>query len=167
MITTFDLCAPYAVTPPAHHSQAPAAWQPARTRVIYVRLAPYAHLELACTKATGPLVAVLVIPAQDSYVPSLQPIGDLPSVAARPWPRVSTASWTAAPGAAPRPRPAALIPEPATWALLMLGFGAVGAQLRRRRAAGKLHSAAPQSFRPQRPSKTSPTPAASLGVSRR
>ena len=32
-------------------------------------------------------------------------------------------------------QPAPAIPEPATWALLLLGFGAIGAALRRRRAA--------------------------------
>jgi len=136
MITAFDLCTPHAGAPPAHHSQAPAPSRAPRTRIVYVRLAPYAHLENACTKATGPLLAILETPVEDSYAPALAPMGDLraavdmPGLQAPSGRPVVMIPWTP-----PRPQPASAVPEPSTWTLLLLGFGAVGARLRGRRSA--------------------------------
>jgi hypothetical protein len=136
MLTAFDLCTLHGAAPPAHHSQASAVSRPATTRVVNVRLAPFARVEKACTTATGPLVAILVSPAEESPATGPEPIRDAPdAISDPPWPQSLGGRQPAVPWAVPRPQPAGPVPEPSTWALLILGFGAVGARLRRLRQA--------------------------------
>ena len=55
------------------------------------------------------------------------------------WPRTSTVAGTAAiSDFAPNNSTITAAPEPAAWALMLLGFGSVGALIRRRRAAAGL-----------------------------
>lgn len=52
------------------------------------------------------------------------------------WPRTGTGPGTFVTDFAPNDGGIAAVPEPATWGMLAIGFGAIGAMVRRRRAGG-------------------------------
>jgi hypothetical protein len=78
-----------------------------------------------------PVVTPIEPPPIEVVVTSPQPPSPSPDTSASPGP----SSFEPPPRS--EPPAAAPVPEPSTWAIMMLGFGAVGAALRRRRGIGR------------------------------
>ena len=91
---------------------------------------------------TAPLAAGAVTVA-GATISAVVPLALLPSTGFTPeqygfsiWPRLATGDFTVIADFAPNDSTIAVIPEPGAWALMLLGFGALGAMMRwRRRAA--------------------------------
>jgi len=77
----------------------------------------------------GPVVVVPETPGPGPVVPEVP--GSTPVIPETPGPVVVVPETPVTPGVTTPPVPAP-IPEPASWALMILGFGATGAALRRR-----------------------------------
>lgn len=93
-----------------------------------------------------PLIPLIPLPARANMLrsPDEATAVDAPSESAIPGPTLLTEApfipgagtpLIPGPGVAPMgPSPMGAVPEPQTWALLIMGFGLIGAKLRRRRA---------------------------------
>ena len=86
-----------------------------------------------------PLAAGAVTVSGDT-ISALVPLSLLPSTGFTPdqygfsiWPRLATGDFTSIADFAPNDSTIAVVPEPGAWALMLLGFGALGAMIRWRR----------------------------------